>query len=118
MYSCINFEATGKNLKAYRLKANLKVSQVQDVFGFMYPNAIYKWEKGECLPDLTNFVVLEDIYHATLDELLVVDRAPEYMMEGRSERDDLSAVIGLTKMSLFLFIYGKCICRGFKREEV
>lgn len=46
MYSCINFEATGKNLKAYRLKANLKVSQVQDVFGFMYPNAIYKWEKG------------------------------------------------------------------------
>ena len=112
MYSCINFEATGKNLKAYRLKANLKVSQVQDVFGFMYPNAIYKWEKGERLPDLTNFVVLEDIYHATLDELLVVDRAPEYMMEGRSERDDLSAVIGLTKMSLFLFIYGKCICRG------
>lgn len=61
---------TGHYLKEQRLKNRLKVSDLQEYFGFDYPNAIYDWEKGLKLPNISNLIALAELYEITLDEIL------------------------------------------------
>jgi hypothetical protein len=39
----IDLVATGKNIMRLRENAGLTVKDVQDIFGFATPQAIYKW---------------------------------------------------------------------------
>ena len=66
--------ATGRNIDRLRLKAGLSVRELQMLFGFSTPQAIYKWLRGDAMPTLDNLVILADILNVTLDEIVVVER--------------------------------------------
>jgi len=64
---------TGQNIVILRKKAGLSVKDLQDVFGFGTPQAIYKWQKGIALPTIDNLVVLAALLGVKIDDILVVD---------------------------------------------
>ena len=67
----INTAATGRNIDRLRAEAGLSVRDIQMVFGFATPQAIYKWIHGTSLPTIDNMVILA----AMLDEIVVVEDA-------------------------------------------
>lgn len=69
----IDLIATGKNIKRIREASGVSVRDIQDVLGFTNPQAIYKWQKGECLPTIDNLVILASVLGVTIDEILVTD---------------------------------------------
>jgi len=64
---------TGQNITALRVAAGLSVRDLQQVFGFGTPQAIYKWQRGSALPTVDNFVVLAAVFGVRIDDILVVD---------------------------------------------
>ncbi len=69
----INMIKTGQNIMNLRVAAGLSVKDLQDIFGFATPQAIYKWQHGTTLPTIDNLVVLAADFHVHMDEILVVD---------------------------------------------
>ena len=69
----INMVATGRNIIRLREAAGMSVRDIQDIFGFATPQAIYKWQHGTALPSIDNMVVLAMVLGVTIDEILVVD---------------------------------------------
>ena len=72
----INLRKTGENIARLRKKASLSVKDLQKIFGFGTPQAIYKWQKGVCLPTIDNLVILAAVLDVTIDELLVFEEEP------------------------------------------
>lgn len=68
----IDVAATGKNITRLRKSAGLSVKDVQDVFGFGTPQAIYKWQNGTSLPTVDNLVMLSGLFHVPIDDILIV----------------------------------------------
>lgn len=71
----INMAKTGQNISTLRTKAGLSVKDLQDVFGFATPQAIYKWQHGAALPTIDNLVVLAAVFGVSIDAVLVLDTA-------------------------------------------
>ena len=44
--------ATGRNIDRLRIEAGLSIRDMQNVFGFATPQAIYKWIHGTSMPTL------------------------------------------------------------------
>ena len=57
-----------------RKNAGISVRDLQDVFGFGTPQAIYKWQHGTAMPTIDNLVVLADVLQVRIDDILVVER--------------------------------------------
>lgn len=70
----INIVATGQNINALRIKADMSIKDMQRVFGFTTPQAIYKWIHGMNLPTIDNMVILAEMFNVTVDEIIVVER--------------------------------------------
>ena len=68
----INLAATGQNIISLRKAAGLTVRDLQEIFGFATPQAIYKWQHGAAMPTIDNLVVLAAVLGVTIDEILVV----------------------------------------------
>ncbi len=68
----IDMTATGINITRLRIKAGLTVKDVQDIFGFSTPQAIYKWQRGTALPTVDNLAVLAAIFGVKIDDILIV----------------------------------------------
>lgn len=69
----IDMVATGKNIARLREAAGLTVKDLQDIFGFATPQAIYKWQHGAAMPTIDNLVVLAAVLAVTMDEIIVID---------------------------------------------
>ncbi len=69
----IDMVKTGQNIVTLRKKAGLSVRDLQDVFGFGTPQAIYKWQQGAALPNIDNLVVLAALFGVKVDDILVTD---------------------------------------------
>lgn len=69
----INMIATGKNIENLRKQRQLSVKDLQDIFDFSTPNAIYKWQRGIAMPTIDNLVVLAAIFQVQIDDILVLD---------------------------------------------
>ena len=69
----IDMIRTGKNINRLRKQANLSVKDLQNIFGFATPQAIYKWQQGAALPSIDNLVVLAAVLQVSLDDILVVN---------------------------------------------
>ena len=67
----IDMTATGMNIVRMRQNAGLTVKDLQDVFGFSTPQAIYKWQRGTAMPTVDNLVVLAAVFGVTIDDILV-----------------------------------------------
>ncbi len=72
----IDLKATGQNIELLRKSAGVSVKDLQTVMGFANPQAIYKWQKGVCLPSIDNLVILAAALDVTIDELLVYEEDP------------------------------------------
>lgn len=70
----VDLVKTGENITKLRKDAGLSVKDLQEVFGFGTPQAIYKWQQGVALPTVDNLVVLSVIFGKTIDEILVLDQ--------------------------------------------
>ena len=73
----IDMLGTGQNIGRLRKLAGLSVKDLQDIFGFATPQAIYKWQQGVALPTIDNLVVLAAILQVRLDDILVTDTAAQ-----------------------------------------
>ena len=69
----IDMVKTGQNIGRLRKQAGLSVKDLQDIFGFATPQAIYKWQQGAALPTIDNLVVLAAVLQVRLDDILVID---------------------------------------------
>ena len=67
----IDMAATGMNIARLRKSAGMTVRDLQDIFGFATPQAIYKWQRGDAMPTLDNIVVLAAAFGVTVDEILI-----------------------------------------------
>ena len=73
----IDMVRMGQNIGRLRKQAGLSVRDLQDVFGFATPQAIYKWQQGVALPTIDNLVVLAAVLQVRLDDILVTDTAAQ-----------------------------------------
>ena len=67
----IDLARTGANIVNLRKAAGLSVHDLQVVFGFNSPQAIYKWQNGTALPTVDNLIVLAALLHVRIDDILV-----------------------------------------------
>ena len=67
----IDLAATGIRITELRQQTGLTVRDLQDIFGFNTPQAIYRWQRGLTLPTLDNLVVLAAVFGTTLDAIIV-----------------------------------------------
>jgi len=70
----IDMTKTGQDIVVLRKRAGLSVRDLQDVFGFGTPQAIYKWQQGLALPTIDNLVVLAALLGVTIDDIIVTDK--------------------------------------------
>ena len=67
----IDLAQTGANIVSLRKAAGLTVHDLQMVFGFNSPQAMYKWQNGAALPTVDNLIVLAALFHVRIDDILV-----------------------------------------------
>lgn len=68
----IDMVKTGQNIRRLRIQRGLSVKDIQDIFGFVTPQAIYKWQHGTALPSVDNLVVLASVFQVRIEEILVL----------------------------------------------
>lgn len=69
----IDMAETGRNIMELRERAGLTVKDLQDLFGFATPQAIYKWQHGTAMPTIDNLVMLSAIFHVHIDDILIIN---------------------------------------------
>ena len=69
----IDMEATGRNITRLRQQAGLTVRDLQEIFGFTTPQAIYKWQHGTAMPAIDNLVVLAAVLNVSINEIVIVE---------------------------------------------
>ena len=72
-FPVINVTETGRCIERQRRQAGLSVRDLQTYFGFEYPQAIYKWQHGECLPTVDNLLALARLLQVNMEDLLVYE---------------------------------------------
>ena len=70
----INIKMTGSNISRLRKENKIKIKTMQDVLGFGTPQAIYKWMRGDSLPTLDNLVILADMFHVSISDIVAVTK--------------------------------------------
>ena len=68
----IDMVQTGQNINRLRKAAGISVRELQDIFVFGTPQAIYKWQHGTALPTIDNLVVLAAVLGVKVDDVLVM----------------------------------------------
>ena len=73
IWPVIDMTATGQNIARLRKRAGLTVKDLQDIFGFATPQAIYKWQRGTAMPTRDNIAVLAAVFGVMIDDILVFE---------------------------------------------
>ena len=79
----INLKRTGENITRMRKEAGISVREMQIMFGFTNPQAIYSWQNGKSLPSVDNFIILAAILGTTIDEIISTEE---------DDRDDVDEI--------------------------
>lgn len=69
-YPVLDTEAIGNRIKEMRKAKKLKVSDIAEFMGLASEQAVYKWQRGECLPTVDNLFALSKLFDTTVDEIL------------------------------------------------
>ena len=84
VFPVIDLPHTGLNIQRLRKAAGVTVRELQTYFGFEYPQAIYKWQHGECLPTVDNLLALARLLQVSMEDLLVYeDQGVSHVLDGR-----------------------------------
>ena len=73
VFPTIDLAATGKNIIKLREESGLSVRELQNIFGFATPQAIYKWQHGTALPTIDNLIVLSAVFKVSMEEIIIVE---------------------------------------------
>lgn len=73
VYLSIQQKETGERIRALLKENGYTVKDIQEIMGFENPQAVYKWISGRSLPSLDNFLILSNILHTSINDILVVD---------------------------------------------
>lgn len=76
--------ATGCKIKQIRKEQGFSVRDIQNIFGFDYPQAVYAWEQGKNVPTVDNLLVLAALFNVELKDLLVT-RMVENLLESGAD---------------------------------
>lgn len=68
----IDLQATGNRIKSLRTKSGFSIKNIQDVFGFQYPQAVYSWEQGKNIPTIDNLLILAKLFDVSIEEIVVI----------------------------------------------
>lgn len=110
-FPSIDLVRTGKRIETVRKGRGLSVRDIQEYFGFEYPQAVYKWQHGECLPSVDNLFALARLLRVNMEDLLVAfgsedQEVPSVISkkqaEPRSHRERRSACF----LRLYFFLSG------------
>lgn len=63
---------TGINIVSLRTAAGLTVRDLQQIFGFNSPQAIYRWQRGAAVPTVDNLIILAAVLHVRMDDIVAV----------------------------------------------
>ena len=74
-FPTIDLMRTGANIVRLRKAAGLTVHDLQMVFGFNSPQAIYKWQNGTALPTVDNLIAVAALVHVRIDDILITDHS-------------------------------------------
>ena len=81
----IDLKRTGQNIMRMRKEVGVTVRELQVMFGFTSPQAIYNWQNGISLPSVDNFIVLAAVLGTTIEEIFAI--------EGEDSDDDEETII-------------------------
>ena len=70
-YPVVNLKATGLNIRRLRKERRISTWEIADYLGFTDVQAIYKWERGACLPTLENCFALSKLLNVTIEDIFV-----------------------------------------------
>ena len=73
-YSVVDIKETGKKIASLRKSAGMSVKNLKEVIGGISLQAIYSWENGVRIPGIDNLVMLSEIFHVTVDDIVVRKR--------------------------------------------
>lgn len=76
-YPTIDLKATGRSITDHMQRRGIKVSDVCEFMGFMNPQAVYKWKRGETLPSVDNLMALSMLLNVSVENLIVMNRMEE-----------------------------------------
>ena len=79
-YPVIDMMETGRRITELRVASGLSVRELQMIFGFGTPQAIYKWQHGTAMPALDNLVVLSEVFGVPIDDILVLEHTQQFEM--------------------------------------
>ena len=65
-----DLRATGEKIKLLMDAGGISVRDLQSVFGFEHPQAVYAWLNGRNLPTVDNLLVLSELFDVTIDEIV------------------------------------------------
>lgn len=71
----INKDATAQNIHKLMKEFNLTVAEMQSIFGFKKPTAIYKWIHVLSTPTLDHLVVLAVLFGASINNIIAINEA-------------------------------------------
>ena len=66
----VDIKATGEKIRQLMLSHSLCVRDLQTIFGFEYPQAVYAWLGGKSLPTVDNLLVLSKLFGLPIDEIV------------------------------------------------
>ncbi len=73
-YPVIDMVRTGQNIKSIMRLKGFTVKDLQNYLELSTPQSIYHWFDGRNLPTIDNLYALSELFHMSVDELLVGNR--------------------------------------------
>ena len=68
----LNTKQTGQRIAQVMQEKGVTVRQLQRVYSFEAPNAIYRWLRGSAIPTVDHLVILAHTLDVRVDDLLVI----------------------------------------------
>ena len=72
-FPTIDMVKTGQTIMRLRIQNGFSVKDLQEVFGFATPQAIYKWQHGTAMPTIDNLIVLAALFQVHMDDIIVIN---------------------------------------------
>lgn len=71
-FPVVDIVKTGINIKYLREQAGMSVKDLQNIMGFTTPQAIYKWQWGQALPELQNLLLMSALFDVKVEDIIVL----------------------------------------------
>ena len=68
--------AMGQRIKALSKEKGLKLDDIREAAGIGTAQAIYRWYRGEVIPEIEHLYLVSRLLGITVDELLIIHEHP------------------------------------------